>query len=116
MPWRSGERAVAGHHRRIERLGKGEIHRIVRRKVPPELPRPSREIEMPMASDSQQRQVLDRFVCTLGKHLTRMDESTQGAEDLHVEKLRRVEVIIVPVDTPLDTDPKLRLEQQLGDG
>ena len=115
MPWRGGERPVAGHHCRIERLGEGEIHRIVRRKVLPQLPRPSREIEMPMTSDPQQCQVLDRFFRALGKDLARMHESPQGAEDLHVEKMRSVKVIIVPVDPPLDTDPKLRLEQQLGD-
>jgi hypothetical protein len=115
MPWRSGEGAVAGHYRRIERLGEGEIHRIVRRKVLPQLPRPGREIEMPMAGDPQQCQVLDRFFRTLGEHFARMDKSSQGAEDLHVEKMRRVKVIIVAEDAPLDTDPKLRLEQELGD-
>src|SRR6266487_1744436 len=115
MPGRSGEGAVAGHHGRIERLGEGEIHCIVRRKVLPQLPHPSCEIEMAMASDPEQCQILDRFLRAFGKHLARMNESPQGAEDLHVEKMRRMEAIVVPVDTPLDTDAKLRLEQELGD-
>ena len=68
-----------------------------------------------MAGDPQHCQVLDRFFRALGEHLARMDESPQGAEDLHVEKMRRVEIIVVPVDTPLDTDAKLRLQQELGD-
>src|SRR5436309_15384066 len=68
-----------------------------------------------MTSDQQQSQTHYRFFRALDEHLARIDESPQGAEDLHVEKMRRVEVIVVPVDAPLDTDAKLRLQQELGD-
>jgi len=58
---------------------------------------------------------LDRFFGTLGNHLTRTHESPQRAEHLHVEEVRRMEIIIVPIDTPLDTGAKLRLEQAFSD-
>ncbi len=70
---------------------------------------------MPVPNDPQQPKVFDRFFRTLGNHLTSMHEAPQRAEHLHVEEVWRVEVIIVPVGTPLDTGPEIRLEQEFGD-
>ena len=69
-----------------------------------------------MAEYSQHLQVFDCFCCTLSTHLTCLDESPQRVQNLHVKKMRRVEVIILPVDTAFDTSTELRLEQKLGDG
>jgi hypothetical protein len=95
----------------MDRLGEYEVYRVVRCKVLAQFPRPSCEIDMPVPNDPQQSQVFDRLLRTLCNDLTRTDESPQCAEDLHVKEMRRVEVIIVSVNTPLDMVPKLRLEQ-----
>ncbi len=70
---------------------------------------------MPMPYDPKEREILNRVFRALGKYLARMDESPQSAQNFHVEKMRRVEVIVVPVETLLDTGSKVRLEQELGD-
>ena len=68
-----------------------------------------------MAHDTQEREVFDCVLRTIGIHLARAHESPQRAEDLDVQEMGRVEIIIVLADAPLDTRPQLRLEQQLGD-
>ena len=70
---------------------------------------------MAMPYDPKEREILNRVFRALGKYLARMDESPQSAQNFHVEKMRRVEVIVVPVETLLDTGSKVRLEQELGD-
>ena len=115
VPRRGAERAVARDHGGIERLGEGHVHRVVHCKVLAQFPRASREVEMAVPNNAEQSEVLDRFLCTLRRYLTRMDESSQRAEDLHVEKMRRVEIVVFPIETLLDPGPERRLEQELGD-
>src|SRR6267142_140259 len=70
---------------------------------------------MPMPNDPKEREIFDRYLGALGKHLARMDESPQSTQNFHVEKMRCVAGIVAPVHTPLDTGSKVRLEQELGD-
>jgi len=39
-------------------------------------------------NDSKSREIVDRFFRMLGKHLARMDQSPQGAQNFHVEQMR----------------------------
>ena len=71
---------------------------------------------MPMPNYPKEPEIFDRFLGSLSTHLTRMDESPQNTQNSHVEKMRCVDVIVVPVHTPLDPGSKVRLEQELGDG
>ncbi len=70
---------------------------------------------MAVPNDAEQPQVFDRFFSTLRPHLTRTGEAPQCAENLHVEEVWRVQVLVVPIETLLDTNPQLRLEQEFGD-
>src|SRR2546427_13202315 len=102
MAGRCTERAIAGHERGVERLGKREVHRVVRRKVLTELPRAPNEVEMPMSGDPKQREVFNRLGRAIGRHLTGLDESPHRAVHLDVEKMWRVEVPVLPADARLD--------------
>src|SRR5438093_12071022 len=115
MTGSSTERAIAGHERGVERLGKREVHRVVRRKVLTQLPRPPGEIEMPMSGDPKQREVFNRLGRAIGRHLTGLDESPHRAENLDVEKMWRVEVPGLPDDARLDEYSTFGPEQQLLD-
>ena len=66
VTWRFGERRVASDDRRIERLGQGDVHGVVRRGVLAQLPRASQEIEMGVTVEIEVGEIRDRVGRSVG--------------------------------------------------
>jgi hypothetical protein len=109
VTWCFGERRVAGHDRRIERLGQGYVHGVVRRDVIPQLPRASQEIEMGVTVKIEVGEIRDRVRRSVGRHLACAYEASEALSYFNVRKVRRMELVLVSKKTRLDSDAKWSL-------
>jgi hypothetical protein len=66
VTWRFGEPCIAGHDRRVERLGQGDVHRVVRFDVLPQCPRASHEIEVGMTVKIEVGEIRNRVGGSVG--------------------------------------------------
>jgi len=64
---------------------------------------------MAVANNPQHLQVFNGFLRPIGIHFASMYETPHCADDLHIEKVRGMEVLVVSVQPIFDTAPKLRL-------
>ena len=68
---------------------------------------------MGVTVDVELCQVHHRFGRTAGRDFARPDETPETLNDLHVDKVRRVEFVVVAKETGLDPHAKRRLQEKL---
>jgi hypothetical protein len=64
-----GKRFVSSEQWRIERLGQGEIRRVVGRDGISHLPYPKQERVMPVAMERKIHEIRERFAASLSSHV-----------------------------------------------
>jgi hypothetical protein len=108
-----GERTVAGHHRRLNRFSEGHVDCVVCADVVSQLPRTTQEIEVGVTVEIEVSEIRNRLVGTAGGDLTAPHETSEALNDLHVEQVRRMELVLVAKETGLDSTATRRLQQKL---
>jgi len=67
---------------------------------------------MRVAEEEEDGEVLDRRFGPRREHLTGAHEATERLDDLHVEKVRGVEVVVVAEQPRFDVGAERRLQEQ----
>ena len=116
VSWRRTERPIAGHQRGVQRLGEGDVYRVIRGQVAAQLPRPVDQIEMLVPDNAEGGIVLDRLFGPLGGQLAGKDEPPQGADHLDIHEMRCVEFVIRGEDAPLNPSSCVSLKQEFSHG
>jgi hypothetical protein len=76
-PRRGAERAIAGDQRGVERLGESHVHGVVGGEVVAQLPCAAKEVDMRVAEDVEEDEILDRLFGAAREHLAGAHEAPE---------------------------------------
>ena len=102
MTWCSSDPAIARQKRGVQRLGQGDIHRVVCGEVAPKLPGPLEKDIVRVPGQAEVGKVLQGLLPAAPAQPTRSGIPSKNLHDLDVDQVRGVQRLPVSKDTLLD--------------
>lgn len=68
---------------------------------------------MSVAVEIEFVEIRNCFSGTAGRHFARPDETPEALNDLHVDEMRRMELVVAAKESGLDANAKRRLQEKL---
>jgi hypothetical protein len=110
---RLGQRTVAGDDRRVNRFGEGDVHCVVRADVVSQLPGTIQKIEVGVTMEIEVGEIRNRFLGTAGRDFTGPHETSKTLSYLDVQKVWRVQFVLLAEEAGLDSCAKRGLQKKL---
>lgn len=107
---------VAGDERRVDRLCKGNVHRVVRRNIVPQLPGTVQQVGVGMAADVEIDKVMQCLLRSVGTYVASPYQAPESLSDFDVQQMRRMECVVAVEQPRLDSRAKRSLEKKLQQG
>ena len=107
---------VAGDQWRVDRLCKGNVHRVVGRDIVPQLPGTTQEVSVGMAVDVEIDKVMQCLLRSVGTNVASPYQASESLSDFDVQQMRRMECVVAVEQPRLDSRAKRNLEKELQQG
>ncbi len=91
MARRSGETFVAGEQRSVERFGEGDVDRVIRRKIVPQIPNSRQKEVVWISAQREFHEVSESRATALRIDLTIRSIPANHLRDFNVQQIRRVQ-------------------------
>ena len=107
---------VAGDEWRVDRLCKGNVHRVVRRDIVPQFPGTAQQVGVGMAADVEIDKVMQCLLRSVDTYVASPYQAPECLSDFDVQQMRRMECVVAVEQPRLDSRTKRSLEKELQQG
>jgi len=107
---------VAGDQWRVDGLCKGNVHRVLRRDIVPQLPGTAQQVGVGMAANVEIDKVMQCLLRSVGTYVASPYQASESLSDFDVQQMRRMECVVAVEQPRLDSRAEWGLEEKLQQG